>query len=157
MRRITISIDEELAVQFDDMIEQRGYQNRSEAFRDLLRERLESERIQQHQADYCVAVVSYIYDYHERELASRLAALQHDHHEICVSSMRIPLDHGNCIETMALKGTFESVNRFAQMLVAYNGVRHGKYQIVPLEVDEHEHAHGHSHNGHRHSHMLPKT
>lgn len=161
MRRITISIEETIAVQFDELIAQHGYQNRSEAFRDLLRSRLEGERIQKKETSYCVATVSYIYNHHERELASKLATLQHDHHEIYVSSMRVPLDHDNCVETLVLRGAFKSVSRFAKLIIAQNGVRHGEFNIIPVDIDKHAHAHphthSHSHVGHLHFHMQPKT
>ncbi|NEX60174.1 nickel-responsive transcriptional regulator NikR [Noviherbaspirillum galbum] len=151
MRRITISVDEELARQFDDLIERRGYVNRSEAFRDLLRVRVEEERKVSNQARHCVATVSYIYNHHERELARRLTTLQHDHHDICVSTMHVHLDHNNCMETVVLRGAFSLVNTFANQLVAENGVRHGNIHIVPVEMATP------STKKHRHIHLMPKT
>jgi len=151
MRRITISVNEELAVQFDDLIERRGYLNRSEAFRDLLRGHIEDSRISAQGARYCVANVSYIYNHHERVLASRLAAVQHEHHDICVSTMHVHLDHDNCLETLILRGTYKKVSAFANSLVAQSGVRHGNIHIVPVEIATP------SHGEHRHVHFLPKT
>ena len=148
MRRITISVDDALADQFDQLILQRGYENRSEAFRDLVRGRLEQERKVTNEARFCVASVSYIYNHHERELASRLTAVQHEHHDLCVSTMHVHLDHDNCLETVILRGTFRRVSDFANSLVAQSGVRHGNIHIVPVEMEtptrkQHTHMHFH--------------
>lgn len=151
MRRITISVDESLAQQFDDLIERRGYGNRSEAFRDLLREHLEHNRKATKEARYCVATVSYIYNHHQRELASRLVSHQHEHHDICVSTMHVHLDHDNCLETVVLRGSLKEVSAFADQLIAESGVRHGNVHIVPVEADQPTKAR------HRHLHLLPNT
>lgn len=151
MRRITISVDEELARQFDDLIERRGYVNRSEAFRDLLRVQIDEERKTNNEPHLCVATVSYIYNHHERDLARRLTLLQHDHHDICVSSMHVHLDHDYCLETVILRGLFSVVNDFANRLVAENDVRHGNIHIVPLKMATP------SKKKHRHIHLLPET
>jgi CopG family nickel-responsive transcriptional regulator len=152
MRRITISVDEELAQQFDDLIERHGYENRSEAFRDLLRARIENERkASPYKALYSVATVTYIYNFHERDLAARLARLQHEHHDLCVSSTRAVLDHSDCLENVILRGKFRDVDAFAKLLIAQNGVRHGNVHQVPLQLDTL------SHSSHQHHHFLPNT
>lgn len=148
MRRITISVDDALADQFDQLILQRGYENRSEAFRDLVRGKLEQERKVTNEARFCVASVNYIYNHHERELASRLTAAQHEHHDLCVSTMHVHLDHDNCLETVILRGTYRRVSDFANSLVAQSGVRHGNIHIVPVEMEtptrkQHTHMHFH--------------
>jgi CopG family nickel-responsive transcriptional regulator len=150
MRRITISVNEELAQQFDDLIERHGYENRSEAFRDLLRARIEGERkALQYKALHGIATVTYIYNFHERDLAARLAGLQHDHHDLCVSATRVVLDHDDCIETVILRGKFREVDSFAKVMVAQNGVRHGSIHLVPLQLNTPSHA------SHQHIHFLP--
>jgi CopG family nickel-responsive transcriptional regulator len=155
MRRITISVDEPLAQEFDDLIANHGYENRSEAFRDLLRSRIEGERKTLMTAKFCVAVVSFIYDYRERVLASRLATLQHDHHDLTISTLHVHLDHATCMETVVLRGKFKEVSAFADRLSAENGVRHGNIHIVPVAMSgDHRHGHGH---GHKHSHLAPIT
>lgn len=151
MRRITISVNDELAQQFDDLIERRGYVNRSEAFRDLLRGRLEEERKLDGNVTHCVGTISYIYNHHERELASRLAAFQHAHHDICISSMHVHLDHENCMETVTVRGVFREVRAFADALVAQSGVRHGNIHIVPVEMDSSYTKR------HHHVHLVPQT
>lgn len=150
MRRITISVDEELAQQFDDLIERHGYENRSEAFRDLLRARIEEERkTSPWKALHGVATVTYIYNFHERDLAARLAALQHDHHDLCVSSTRVVLDHNDCLENVVLRGKLREVDAFAKTIIALSGVRHGQVHMVPLQLSTPSHA------AHQHNHFLP--
>ena len=149
MRRITISVDDSLAEQFEELIARHGYENRSEAFRDLLRNRLAQEQKKAPHASHCIASVSYVYNHHERELASRLAALHHDHHDLCVSSMQVYMDHDDCLETIALRGPYKQVSAFADSVIAQSGVRHGNIHIVQVEVARpslaaHRHLHFHS-------------
>ena len=146
MRHITISIDDDLAGQFDRLIEQRGYGNRSEAFRDLLRGALTEESLRQTGAKHCVGVLSYVYDHHQRQLASRLTGIHHEHHDVTVSTMHAHLDHDNCVETVILKGPTAAVVAFAQTVMAQSGVRHGNFHPVPVEIESgkgHHHAHQH--------------
>lgn len=118
MRRLTISIDDDLADTFDQFMQQKGYQNRSEAFRDLLRGELDRATVDHGKAHHCVAALSYVYNHHERQLAGRLAQIQHDNHDVTVSTMHAHLDHDNCIETMILRGHTQEVVQFAEALIA---------------------------------------
>ena len=146
MERFTISLDENLASEFDRLIHERGYRNRSEAVRDLLRGKLDTLRIQEAQAPYCVASLSYVYNHHERDLAERLTELQHRHHDLVVASTHVHLDHDDCLETTLLRGKTEEVRRFADALTAERGVRHGLLNLVPVEMETgHHYHHFHSH------------
>jgi CopG family nickel-responsive transcriptional regulator len=166
MERFTISLDSDLAKEFDALIAERGYSTRSEAVRDLLRAQLEQWRQAQDAAPHCVANLSYVYNHHERELAERLMAIQHAHHDLTVSTLHAHLDHENCIESAILRGPTTEVRRFAEMLIAERGVRHGKLNLIAVEIDQgHDqhpkprHDHGykpHSHDGSsRHNHFKP--
>ena len=132
MERFTISLDESLAGQFDELISARGYSNRSEAVRDLIRGAIESDRQRAAPTGHCVANLSYVYNHHTRELAERLTAIQHDHHDLTVAAMHVHLDHENCLETVILKGRTETVVRFAQRLMAESGVRHGQFNVISV-------------------------
>ena len=137
MQRITISLDEELAGAFDALIQKRGYQSRSEAVRDLLREHLEAARQVASvaaESAHCVANLSYVYNHHARDLAERLTALQHAHHDLTVATMHVHLDHENCLESVILRGTTGAVRAFADALTAERGVRHGRINAVSVEV-----------------------
>jgi CopG family transcriptional regulator, nickel-responsive regulator len=152
MERFTISLDESLARQFDELIAARSYVNRSEAVRDLIRGAIESDRQRDPPAGHCVANLSYIYNHHERELAERLTGLQHDHHDLTVAAMHTHLDHDNCLETVILKGATADVRQFAEALMAERGVRHGKLNVIALEAERH---HAHDEHGEAHVHYRP--
>ncbi len=151
MQRFTISLDDELAQRFDELIASRAYVNRSEAVRDLIREQLGNAVLGTPKAKWCAATVSYVYDHHESAVSSRIMALQHDHHDLVVSSLHSYLDHHNRMETMMLRGTAEAVQAFAQAVIALRGVRHGQVHFIPLAQDGHSHRHSHDSPGaHRH-------
>ncbi len=158
MERFTISLDEELALEFDRLIAQRGYRNRSEAVRDLLRSQLESSRLERDEARHCVANLSYVYNHHERELAERLASIQHQHHDLTVSSLHVHLDHEHCIESVMLRGETRAVRAFADALMAERGVRHGNLNLVSVEAEQASHAHGYTRRGaSAHLHLKPRS
>lgn len=146
MKRLTMSLDDDLAEAFERWMHERGYHNRSEAFRDLLRNDLR----QRHEADEphgpCVATLSYLYDHHQRQLALRLTDLQHDHHDLTVSTTHAHLSAHQCIETVILRGPADQVRAFAESVIAQPGVTHGALHLVPQEADGNGHA-GHSHRG----------
>lgn len=97
MQCITISLEEELAQQFDELIARNGYVNRSEAVSDLIRERLGSTLLNPVDAKWCVATVICVYDHHEHLMTARLMDLQHQHHDLVVSSLHTHLDRDNCL------------------------------------------------------------
>lgn len=142
MKRLTMSLDDDLADAFETRVRERGYENRSEAFRDLLRSDLGRARGTEYPDGPCIATLSYLYDHHQRQLALRLNEMQHEHHELTVASMHAHLSHELCIETVILRGSVKAVQAFAQSLIAQPGVHHGTLQLIPLAV---RHAHGHDH------------
>jgi CopG family nickel-responsive transcriptional regulator len=158
MERFTISLAEELAREFDTLIAARGYENRSEAVRDLIRLALESQRRDRQPHAHCVANLSYVYNHHERDLADRLVELQHRYHDLCVSTLHAHLDHEHCLESVILRGHLDEVQAFADRLIAERGVRHGQLNVVTAELGHrHAHAreHGHGH-GRAHVHLKPR-
>ncbi len=159
MERFTISLDEDLARAFDDLIARRGYGNRSEAIRDLLRGQLESARQTATTGEYCVANLSYVYNHHERALAERLTELQHGHHDLTVATLHAHLDHDNCLESVILKGPVASVRAFSDALMAERGVRHGSLNVVSVEVGQARHSHGYAPRSKTlaHLHLKPRS
>lgn len=153
MERFTISMDDQLFQQFDEVAHQRGYDNRSEAIRDLVRDYLEMARLEKDIHGYCIATLSYIFNHHERDLASQVTSAHHHHHDITLSSMHVHMDHDNCLEVVILRGTIQDVRRFANQVIATSGVRHGKLHIVPIELSQ-EH---HEHSSVPHTHISPLT
>jgi CopG family nickel-responsive transcriptional regulator len=152
MERFTISLDDELAQQFDAFIAAKGYGNRSEAIRDLIRFRLGSATLAQPapsgRPSWCVANVSYVYDHHEHTVTARVMDLQHDHHDLVITSLHTHLDHDHCLETVVLRGPTATVQACAEQLIALRGVRHGNVHLVPLDAGD-QHSHGAS-KPHRH-------
>jgi CopG family transcriptional regulator, nickel-responsive regulator len=151
MDRFTISLDGNLAAAFDDLIKERGYSTRSEAVRDILRSHLQAHEQKRNNKGSCVAAVSYVYNHHERELAERLAGIQHAHHDLTISTMHAHLDHDECLETVLLKGPVNLVRRFAEEIIAERGVRHGQLNLVSVNVTK-----PHSHGGTAHRHLKPQ-
>ena len=158
MKRLTMSLDDDLAEAFEAIVQDRGYANRSEAFRDLLRADLGAVRQTEQPKGPCIATLSYVYDHHQRQLAMRLTDMQHEHHELTVSTTHAHLDHNLCIETVILRGPTAKVRAFAQSVIAQPGVSHGNLHLVPLATRR---AHGHDHlapatAAHTHSHPHPE-
>ena len=158
MERVTISLDDGLLAEFDDYIKRKGYENRSEAIRDLLRHSLEADRLAEDRAEQSVACLSYVYNHHQRELTRRLASAQHAHHDLVLSTLHVHLDHDNCLEMAVLQGHTGDVRAFAEATIAETGVRHGNLHLVPVDMVHDHHDHGHHHHGHpHHVHSHPKT
>ena len=142
MQRFTISLDDKLAQAFDAWIDERRYANRSEAVRDLFRAELERSSQRSEPGAHCVASLSYVYNRDELDVAQRLTTLHHDHHDLLVSSLQVPLDHQHRMETLVLRGSALSVRDFADRLCAERGVRHGKLNLISVELHQ-RHRHGH--------------
>jgi CopG family nickel-responsive transcriptional regulator len=151
MQRMTMSLDEALAGEFDELVKARGYQNRSEAVRDLMRQAVEERRLEKNKSKHCVANLSYIFNHHERALAERLTEAQHAHHDLVVASMHVHLDHENCLESVMLKGPTKTVRSFADEVRVERGVRFGNLNLVSVDPgDRHKGPGEHSHKGHGH-------
>lgn len=132
LNRISISLENALLKAFDQWIEQKGYATRSEATRDLIRDRLireESERADGEQ----VAVLTLVYDHHARELAARLIDKQHHHHELVVSSLHVHLGERHCLEVSVLRGPGAEVRHLGDELLATKGVLHGEITFTSGE------------------------
>lgn len=160
MQRFTISLDDTLAAQFDTLIAQKGYVNRSEAVRDLIRTQLGDAHLEATKARWCVATLNYVYDHHDTTVTERVLSLQHDHHDLVVTSLHTHLDHDHCLETVVLRGPTPAITVFGQMLIALRGVRHGNIHIVPLGESGQKHTHPHApgdgtKRGHSHVHFKP--
>jgi CopG family nickel-responsive transcriptional regulator len=152
MQRVTITLDDDLMDDLDRIIAARGYQNRSEAIRDLARSGLERAAVEVAGTRNCVAALVYVYDHHARDLPKRLTQGFHDHHDLSQATLHVHLDEESCLEVTVLKGRGAEVQSFANHIIAERGVRHGHVVYVPAtEGMKHSHAHSHGH-GHSHSH-----
>jgi len=149
LSRIGIALDSELLKRFDRSIARRGYTNRSEAFRDLIRDRLVTEQTAAPDA-IVVGTVTLIYDHHASGITEKLTEVQHEHHELVVSTSHAHLDHDSCLEVLIVHGKSSKVEQFADLLIGLKGVQHGRLVMtVPAHAIEHTHVHGHKHS-HKH-------
>jgi CopG family nickel-responsive transcriptional regulator len=147
LSRIGIAIDSDLLKRFDRSLAKRGYTNRSEAFRDLIRERLVAEQTAEPDA-VAVGTVTLIYDHHAFGVSEKLTELQHAHHELVVSTSHAHLDHDSCLEVLIVHGRAARVRQFADLLIALKGVQHGRLVMTAPTRP----ALKHSRNGQSHTH-----
>jgi CopG family nickel-responsive transcriptional regulator len=127
--RFGVSLDAELLAPFDASCARRGYGNRSEAIRDLIRKALVEESWEQG-GEECAGTLSLVYDHHRSDLSRKLTALQHNDYDLIVAALHVHLDHHNCLEVLILKGTPQRVRSLADRLRAMRGVKHGAFSIT---------------------------
>ena len=132
IERIGVSLDKKLLAGFDKLISSHGYQSRSEAIRDLIRQKLSRDKLTNPKAR-ALAVVLLVYDHHSANLMEKLLCLQHSHLFQTISSMHIHLDHHNCLEVIVLKGQAGQINKVAQKIVSLKGVRLGKVNFMSTQ------------------------
>lgn len=152
MQRVTVSLDVEIAPLFDQVVRDQGYQSRSEAVRDLVRQAVDARRLEAVAGRHCVANLSYVYNHRTRALAQRLLDMQHAHHDLVVSTTHVILDHLSSFETMILKGPTDAVRALADAIRAERGVRFGAINLISVDPnDHHDHPDAHHHHGHDHA------
>ena len=131
--RFGVSLDKELLELFDALIKGKNYNNRSEAIRDLIRHELVTRQWQEGRD--VAGAITLIYDHHLRELLSRMTDVQHDFQKVIISSQHIHLDHDNCLELIAVRGSAVEVQRLADTLKAIKGVRHATLSMSSTGKD----------------------
>jgi CopG family nickel-responsive transcriptional regulator len=123
-------MEDTLLAELDALVVRRGYQNRSEALRDLTRSGL--RQLDGPKDDEpCVAALVYVFDHHRRDLPNRLASGFHDHHDLAVSTLHVHLDAQSCLEVAILRGGAAEVRHMADHVTAERGVRHGQLVLLP--------------------------
>ncbi len=128
LSRIGVAIDSNLLAKFDRLIARRGYTNRSEAFRDLIRDEL-VERTWESPDSQVVGTITLVYDHHVRLLNERLTDVQHDFHRSILSTLHVHLDHDYCLEVLVVRGASSEVRKVADALITMKGVKHGRLTI----------------------------
>lgn len=129
LERFSITIPKELSGAFDARNKRRGYGNRSEAIRDLIRDALVKEEWKDPKGKVA-ATVTLVYDHHTRTLSDRITEVQHDHGELIVSAMHVHLDHHNCLEVIVLRGAARKVQVLADRLSAIKGIKHAQVTLA---------------------------
>ena len=141
--RFGVSIEQDLLDKFDKQISKKGYKNRSEAIRDLIRNQLVDEEWQSDKD--IVGTLTIVYDHHTKELGPQLTHMQHSFTGNIMSVLHVHLDHHNCLEVLVVKGRSREIRRFADKIVSMRGIKHGKLTMtttgkrIPSNVDQHSH------------------
>jgi len=126
-------MERQLLARFDKVIEQKGYANRSEALRDLVRAELDRDAWQR--GKRTIATITIVYDHHVRELTERLTEIQHDHGELIISALHVHLDHHHCLEVIAAKGPARALKTMADRLIGARGVISGNVVAAELPAE----------------------
>ena len=129
IKRFGISLDSSLLKNFDRHISKKGYANRSEAIRDLIRDSLVKEEWEYGEKE-TVGAITIVYSHDTRELTDTLTDIQHNFHTSIVSSMHVHLDHHNCLEVIIVKGKGKEIKKIADRLIGTKGVKHGKLSLT---------------------------
>jgi len=127
--RFGISIEDVLLKRFDTLIKKKGYANRSEAIRDLIRDSLVSEELESETVE-TVGTITIVYSHDTRELTDTLTDMQHDYYNSIVSSMHIHIDEHNCLEVIVVRGKSSEIKAIADRLIGTKGVKHGKLSLT---------------------------
>ncbi|TFH41243.1 MAG: nickel-responsive transcriptional regulator NikR [Chrysiogenales bacterium] len=131
--RFGVSIEENLLKRFDNLISQKGYVNRSEAIRDLIRGMLVSEEIENPETE-SIGTLTLVYSHDARELSDKLNEIQHHHHKIIISATHVHLDEHNCLEVLILRGRAKDVRMISDRLLSVKHVRHGKLTMTATDT-----------------------
>lgn len=123
LSRFGVSLEKKLLEEFDALIKRKSYSNRSEAFRDLIRQELVKEEWTK--SGEVVGAITLVYGHHKRELVNKLTDIQHDFQGTIISTQHIHLDHDNCLELIAVKGPAADITKLADTLKSVKGVKHG--------------------------------
>ena len=132
IERVGVSLEKELLGAFDKLISAKGYQSRSEAIRDLIRQQLSISRLQNDKAE-AVAAVVLVYDHQATALMERLTELQHSHLLQTISSLHVHLDHHDCLEVIVLRGKVGEINKMGEKLISIKGVKLGRINLLATE------------------------
>lgn len=153
LMRFGVSAEEELLQNFDRLINGQGYENRSEALRDLMRDALVKARLEHSsETNEVLGSLTLVYDHHASDLSDKMNELQHDHHHLVVSVLHVHVNHDDCMEVIVLRGSLREVRSLADGLLSLKGVKHGKLfvtvsseQMIERQTTAGEHVHSHVH------------
>jgi CopG family nickel-responsive transcriptional regulator len=134
IRRFGISLDASLLKDFDRLIQKKGYTNRSEAIRDLIRDSLVREEWEEGGREI-VGTITIVYSHDTRELVDVLTDLQHLFYKSIISSMHVHLDGHNCLEVLVVKGKGKDIKKIADKLIGTKGVKHGRLSLTTTGRD----------------------
>jgi len=138
LTRFGVSMENDLLEDFDALISEKGYSNRSEAIRDIIRNTIVQQQVRSGNKSG-IGVLTFVYDHHRHDLERNLTAFQHDHFNNIVSTTHVHVDHDNCLEVIILKGTVSRMKKFADRLLSFKGVQHGNLVLTTTMKRKHTH------------------
>jgi len=149
MQRVTITLDNDLSEEVDQLVIKNGYQNRSEAIRDFVRLGIQQAKQDAGVKGKCVAALVYVYDHAARDLSKRLVENFHGHHDLSLATLHVHLSDESCMEVTALMGQSAEVRHLADHIIAERGVRYGRVVMIPMQAgrkpnDRRRSAHSHN-------------
>ncbi|MCT2537876.1 nickel-responsive transcriptional regulator NikR [Aquibacillus koreensis] len=134
LTRFGVSMEHQLLKSFDELIIEKGYNNRSEAVRDLVREALVKES--RHNKDQFIAgCIQIFYDHHQRGLMENLTTIQHEYHDMILATTHIHLDQHNCLEMIVVKGKAKDLQQLSNQLLSIKGVKYGDFSVTPVSIE----------------------
>lgn len=132
LKRFSISMESNLLQKFDGLIKKRGYENRSEAVRDLVRDALIQHSWEKDEQIVAGSILLF-YDHHQRNLLEELTKIQHSMHDNIIATTHFHLDHNNCLELIIVKGKAKDIQQLSNNLTSLKGVQYGKFTVAPVE------------------------
>ena len=129
LARFSVSLDGNLLESLDAMIAQKGLANRSQAIAEMIRHRLVEHRAEVGDGEMA-GTITLVYDHHKPHVQAALTDIQHDHHDLIVSTLHVHLDHHHCLEVLVVRGNARTIRRIADELLATKGVKHGRLAIT---------------------------
>jgi CopG family nickel-responsive transcriptional regulator len=131
--RFGVSIESGLLERYDQLIEKKGYTNRSEALRDLIRDSLVQQEFLSDLPVY--GSLTIVYNHHSSDIAHKITHIQHDYGDMIISTLHVHLSHEDCMEVIALKGPGSRMKQFSDALLGMKGVKHGKLVVTSTQME----------------------
>ncbi len=132
--RFGVSMEDDLLKKFDHLIEKKGYSNRSEAIRDLVREKFVEENVTD-ENQIVFGILTTVYDHHQRELDEKLTEFQHDNYKSIISTTHLHLNHHDCLEVIILKDRAGKIKKISDKMISFKGVKHGKLVLTSESIN----------------------
>ncbi|NEU32265.1 nickel-responsive transcriptional regulator NikR [bacterium LRH843] len=132
LKRFGVSMEESLLTKFDELIQEKGYENRSEAVRDLVRHALVKNSWEDDEQMVAGSILLF-YDHHHRDLVQELTEIQHQMHDQILATTHFHIDHDNCLEIIVVKGKVKNIRSFSDQLISLKGVKYGKFTVSPID------------------------
>ncbi len=132
LKRFGVSMDRHLLRKFDQLVSQRGYENRSEAVRDLVRDALIQQSWEDHEHIVAGSILLF-YNHHQRNLLEEMTNIQHSMHDLIIATTHFHLNHDSCLELIVVKGKVKDIQQLNHKLTSLKGVDYGKFTVAPVE------------------------